>query len=154
MTNIFTSLFHFWWSCRSDQLVSPLSDFTNFTMDFRINFTMSKTLKTVLWQRTVFNVLDMVKLMRNGERHHCIRAWILGMEGELPCLNAKGSCRMKCLKRHFKRQIFCCEKDQWKRCCEQEPGQCNNDMSLLHWPGSCSQSIFFIDLFHNKRSVF
>ena len=50
MTNIFTSLFHFWWSCRSDQLVSPLSDFTNFTIDFRINFTMSKTLKTVLWK--------------------------------------------------------------------------------------------------------
>ena len=56
ITGIFTSLFRFWscWSdlrtCRSDQLVSPLSDFTNFTMDFLINFTMSKTLKTVLWK--------------------------------------------------------------------------------------------------------
>ena len=63
----------------------------------------------------------------SGQRHHCIRAWILGMEGELPCLNAKGSCRMKCSKRHFKRQIFCGDEKQWKRCCEQEPGQWNSE---------------------------
>ena len=44
MTNIFMSLFHFWWSCwsdlrtcRSDQLVSPLSDFTNFTISHQFH---------------------------------------------------------------------------------------------------------------------
>ena len=44
ITNLFTSLFHFWWSCwsdlrtcRSDQLVSPLSDFTNFTISHQFH---------------------------------------------------------------------------------------------------------------------
>ena len=31
-------------------MVSPVCDFTNFTINFRIDFTMSKTLKTVLWK--------------------------------------------------------------------------------------------------------
>ena len=105
--------------------ISPISP-------FRINFTMSKTLKTVLW---------------SGQRNHYIRAWILGMEGELPCLNAKGSCRMKCSKRHFKRQIFCCEEKQWRRCCEQEPGQWNsqnNFFSVIYFCENLARKIWHL----------
>ena len=54
----------------------------------------------------------------------------------------------------FKRQIFCCEKDQWKRCFVNR-NQASATMTCHCCTGLVPvHNIFFIDPFHNKRSVF